>query len=86
VITFFHHMQSIRNELRYGRQFLSFSFLKILGQILLFVVPLLIARFLAPDAFGAYALSIMIVYFSSSARPPRHLSFVRRKSSAPRAE
>ncbi len=29
----------------------------------MFVVPLLIARFLAPEEFGIYSLSIMIIYF-----------------------
>lgn len=53
---------TIKN-LKYGKNFLTFAFLKILGQGFMFLVPLLVARFLAPEAFGAYALSIMIVYF-----------------------
>lgn len=56
-------MKSVIDELKYGRRFLSFTFLKTVGQVLLFGVPLLLPKLLNPDAFGAYSLSMMIAYF-----------------------
>jgi len=56
----------IKNELKQGKNFLSFSTLKILSQAILFIIPLILANFLAPDGFGAYSLSMMVVYFFTS--------------------
>jgi len=56
-------MKYIIKELKHGKNFIKFALLKILGQGFMFLVPLLVAKFLAPEAFGAYALSVMIIYF-----------------------
>ncbi|MCD4705347.1 hypothetical protein K8R66_04715, partial [bacterium] len=57
----------IKNELIQSKTFLSFSFLKILGQGMAFIVPLAIAKILSPEGFGSYSLSMMIVFFFTSA-------------------
>jgi len=53
----------VLKELKYGKNFITFAFLKMVGQGFMFLAPLLIAKFLAPEVFGSYSLSLMIVYF-----------------------
>lgn len=57
----------IRDELLQSRNFLSFGLLKISGQAIAFFVPLAIAKILSPEGFGSYSLSMMIVFFFTSA-------------------
>lgn len=59
-------INKLKNELIRSRDFLSFSILKIFGQGITFIVPLLIAKILSPGGFGSYSLSIMIVFFFMS--------------------
>ena len=56
-------IERLQKELKYGKVFLGFAFLRIIGHGLMFLVPLLLARFFSPEVFGAYSLSIMLVYF-----------------------
>lgn len=53
----------IKKELKQGETFLKFSALKIIAQMLMFLVPLLIAKYFSPEEFGIYSLGIMVVYF-----------------------
>src|SRR3989338_2169972 len=53
----------IKKEFRYGKTFMGFAILKALTQAILFLIPLALAHFLAPEGFGIFSLSMMIVYF-----------------------
>lgn len=59
-------LRYVRKELKQGKTFISFTFLKILGELSLFLIPLTIAKFFEPEGFGSYSLSMMIVYFFSA--------------------
>lgn len=56
----------LKIELNHSRTFLSFTFIKLLGQLVTFILPLTIAKILSPEGFGSYSLSIMIVFFFTS--------------------
>ena len=56
----------IKNELKQGKNFLSFSTLKILSQAILFIIPLIIAKLLNPAGFGSYSLSMMVIFIFTS--------------------
>ena len=68
-------LKTIKKDFAHGKNFLIFSILKVLGQALFAVLPLIFAYFLSPEGFGAYSLSIMIIYLftillvSSSTQP-----------------
>jgi len=56
-------IEKLKKEFYKGKTFLSYAIIKIFGHAFGFIVPLLIARYFAPEEFGTYSLSIMIVYF-----------------------
>jgi O-antigen/teichoic acid export membrane protein len=56
-------LSKIKGELAEGRTFLHFGFLKVLGQGLGMVAPLVIARFFSEDMFGKYSLAKLVVFF-----------------------
>lgn len=60
-------IKKLKTELNQSKTFLSFSFLKIFGQGMAFILPLAIAKILSPEGFGSYSLSMMIVFFFTSA-------------------
>ena len=60
-------IDKFKKELNQSKTFFSFSFLKIFGQGIAFILPLAIAKILSPEGFGSYSLSMMIVFFFTSA-------------------
>jgi len=60
-------MIKFKNELNQSKNFFGFIILKIFGQGMAFILPLAIAKILSPEGFGAYSLSMMIVFFFTSA-------------------
>jgi O-antigen/teichoic acid export membrane protein len=58
-------LQKLRQELKAGKTFLQFGFLKGVGQGLGMIAPLVIAKFFDPELFGSYSLAKMIVFFFS---------------------
>ena len=60
-------ISKFKKEMIQSKTFLNFTFLKILGQGMAFIVPLAIAKILSPEGFGSYSLSMMIVFFFTSA-------------------
>ena len=56
-------IKGLKQDLKGGKFFLIFSAIKILAQGLFALMPLIIAKFLNPDGFGSYSLSLMIVLF-----------------------
>ena len=49
--------------LKHNANFLSFSTIRMLGNVFLFLTPLLVAKLLGPEDFGRYSLSIMVMFF-----------------------
>ena len=60
-------IDKFKKELNQSKNFFGFSFLKIFGQGMTFILPLAIAKILSPEGFGSYSLSMMIVFFFTSA-------------------
>lgn len=56
----------IQKEWQQGKTLISYGALKITGLGFYFLIPIVLAVFLPPDAFGAYSLGMMIVYFFNS--------------------
>lgn len=56
-------IERIKKEFRDGRVFLEFAFIRASSHGLLFIVALIVAKLLSPEEFGAYSLSMMVVYF-----------------------
>ncbi|MGD9110114.1 MAG: polysaccharide biosynthesis C-terminal domain-containing protein [Phycisphaerales bacterium] len=59
-------LEIIKEELRVGKTFLQFGFLKGLGLGLGMIAPLVVAKFFEPDLFGSYSLAKMVVFFFST--------------------
>lgn len=68
-------LKKIQAQLKEGKTFLQFSFLKAFGQAMGMIAPLVVAKYFEPDLFGSYSLAKMVVFFfstlliSSSQRP-----------------
>ncbi|MDA3855128.1 MAG: polysaccharide biosynthesis C-terminal domain-containing protein [Candidatus Woesearchaeota archaeon] len=45
---------------------IQFTSLKILGEFFVFLFPLIIAKFVLPEAYGTYSLGMMIIFFSTT--------------------
>lgn len=60
-------IDKFKNELNHSKTFISFSLLNIVGQGVMFITPLIIAKILSPEGFGSYSLSMMIVFLFTSA-------------------
>ena len=56
----------IFSKLKSGKTLINYAFLKISSQGFLFLLSLILAKVLSPDRFGAYSLSLMIIYFFSA--------------------
>jgi O-antigen/teichoic acid export membrane protein len=56
----------IYSKLKSGKTLINYAFLKISSQGFLFLLSLILAKVLSPDRFGAYSLSLMIIYFFSA--------------------
>jgi len=56
----------VKNELKEGKALISFGGLRISGQGLTFLIPIILATQLAPEIFGVYCLGMMIIYFFNS--------------------
>lgn len=59
-------INKIKKQYIQGKNFLAFSFLKITGQGLEMLAPLIIAGMVSPEFFGKYSLAKMIIFFFSS--------------------
>jgi O-antigen/teichoic acid export membrane protein len=59
-------LRRIRQEFKQGKTLLQFGFLRGVGQALVMVAPLVVAKFFTPELFGSYALAKMIVFFFST--------------------
>jgi O-antigen/teichoic acid export membrane protein len=60
-------IDKFKNELNHSKMFINFSLLNIMGQGVMFITPLIIAKILSPEGFGSYSLSMMIVFLFTSA-------------------
>jgi len=47
---------------RQGKNLTKFTLMKVFGQAVFLGVPLILAKFVSPEKFGSYSLSMMIVY------------------------
>ena len=56
-------LRKIKKGLIEGKTLFQFTFLKVAGQALGMIVPLIVAKFFSPDLFGSYSLAKMIVFF-----------------------
>jgi len=56
-------LNKIKREIAEGKTLLQFGFLRVVGQSLAMVEPLVVAKFFAPNLFASYALAKMIVFF-----------------------
>jgi len=56
-------LRRIKQEFKQGKTLLQFGFLKATGQALAMLVPLVVAKFFAPEVFGRYSLAKMIPFF-----------------------
>lgn len=59
-------MHKIISQLKQGKKFLSFMGFKTLAQVLIFIIPLIVAKFLSPDLFGSFSLFKMLLFFGST--------------------
>jgi len=53
----------LKNEFKEGKTLISYGGLRVGGQGLNFLVPIILAVKLAPEIFGVYSLGMMIIYF-----------------------
>jgi len=56
----------LKNQIKQSKSFLSFTSLSVLGQLIYFLTPLIIAKVLNPSGFGSYSLSMMIIFLFTS--------------------
>ena len=56
-------IERLQKELKYGKVFLGFAFLRIIGHGLMFLVPLLLARFFSVAAIFAVLGAILKNWF-----------------------
>lgn len=54
-------INKLKTELKQGKNFISFTFLKLLGEGMYYILPLIIAKYLSPAEFGSFSLAYMIV-------------------------
>lgn len=59
-------LRRIRQELKQGKTLLQFGLLKVTGQALGMIAPLVVAKLFSPELFGSYSLAKMIVFFFST--------------------
>ncbi len=59
-------LTKLKNELNRSKTFMSFVSFKFVGEGLVFLLPLILAKFLSPTGFGSFSLSMMIVFFCSA--------------------
>jgi len=58
-------LKKIQAQLREGKTFLQFSFLKALGQGLTMILPLVVAKFFSEELFASYSIATMVAFFFS---------------------
>jgi len=56
----------IKEEIKQGRNFLSFMSIKTIGLILTFLIPFFVAILLKPEIFGSFSLFKMILFFGTA--------------------
>lgn len=54
-------LNKLKIELKQGKKFISFTFLKTLGESIYYIIPFIIAKYLTPTKFGIFSLAFMIV-------------------------
>ncbi|MDD4353963.1 MAG: polysaccharide biosynthesis C-terminal domain-containing protein [Candidatus Nanoarchaeia archaeon] len=59
-------MERIINQIKQGRNFISFVGLKTFAEGMSFLIPLFVAGILSPDLFGSFSLFKMILFFGIS--------------------
>ena len=55
-------IEYIKKAIADGKTFIVFAVLRVIGQVLFFLTPLLIAFYFSQENFGVYSLSITTVY------------------------
>lgn len=58
--------QMIKHILKDHSNLINFTGLKILGELIVFLFPIIIAKFVKPEIYGSYSLSMMVVFFSTT--------------------
>lgn len=56
-------LHKLRREIKEGKTFLQFSFLKSVGNGLAMILPLVVARLFSEELFASYCLAKMVVFF-----------------------
>jgi len=59
-------LNKLKTELKQSKNFISFIFLKTLGETAYYIIPLIIAKYLTPAHFGSFSLAFMIVLLFST--------------------
>lgn len=59
-------LRNMKNIISNHYKLFQFTVLKLIGEALIFLFPLLIAKFVKPEIYGAYSLSMMIVFFATT--------------------
>ncbi len=60
------HLDKIGSLIKSHEKLMKFTFLKLVGEAIVFLFPLLIAKFVTPEVYGSYSLSMMIIFFSTT--------------------
>jgi len=55
-------LKNIKKLAREGRNLTQFTLMKVFGQVIFLGIPLVLAKFVSPEQFGSYSLSMMLVY------------------------
>ena len=58
-------LKRFKREIKEGKTFLQFSFLKAFGNCLAMILPLVVAKLFSEELFASYCLAKMVVFFFS---------------------
>ncbi len=59
-------IKKINNVAKEHSKLIQFTGLKVIGDLFVFLFPIIIAKFVMPDVYGSYSLSMMIIFFSTT--------------------
>ncbi len=59
-------IRKIQNIFTNHKELINFTILKMIGELFVFLFPIIIAKFVKPDIYGSYSLGMMIIFFSTT--------------------
>ena len=59
-------IKKLNSIIRGHLKLIQFGGLKVIGEAFVFLFPILIAKFVAPEIYGSYSLGMMIIFFATT--------------------